>query len=102
MEQGIDTSTAEGRATLGMLSVLAEFQPELIAANTRDGLAAARARGRKGGRRPKLTPDQVRRAQRLYDEGEHTVRQIADIFGVKRVTLHGHLDQAGVGTRPRS
>jgi DNA invertase Pin-like site-specific DNA recombinase len=65
-EQGIDTATAEGRAMFGMLSVLAEFQRELIVANTRDGLAAARARGRKGGRRPKLTPAQVRQAQRLY------------------------------------
>jgi len=46
LDQGIDTSTAEGRAMFGMLSVLAEFQRELIVANTRDGLAAARARGR--------------------------------------------------------
>ncbi|MCM3510619.1 recombinase family protein [Rothia sp. P100] len=56
LEQGIDTTTAEGRAMFGMLSVLAELQRELIVANTRDGLAAARARGRTGGRRPKLTP----------------------------------------------
>jgi len=52
LEQGIDTATAEGRAMSGMLSVLAELQRELIVANTRDGLAAARARGRTGGRRP--------------------------------------------------
>src|SRR5918911_3059087 len=65
LEQGIDTTTAEGRAMFGMLSVLAELQRELIVANTRDGLAAARARGRTGGRRPKLTPAQVRQAQRL-------------------------------------
>lgn len=44
IDQGIDTSTAEGRAMFGMLSVLAELQRELIVANTRDGLAAARAR----------------------------------------------------------
>ncbi|MCM3510632.1 recombinase family protein [Rothia sp. P100] len=56
LEQGIDTTTAEGRAMFGMLSVLAELQRELIVANTRDGLASARARGRTGGRRPKLTP----------------------------------------------
>jgi DNA invertase Pin-like site-specific DNA recombinase len=73
LEQGIDTATAEGRAMFGMLSVLAELQRELIVANTRDGLAAARARGRTGGRRPRLTGDQVRAAQRMYDEGEHTV-----------------------------
>lgn len=52
VEQGIDTSTVEGWAMFGMLSVLAELQRELIVANTRDGLAAARARGRNGGRRP--------------------------------------------------
>ena len=52
LEQGIDTSTAEGRAMFGMLSVLAELQRELIVANTRDGLAAARARGRTGGQAP--------------------------------------------------
>ncbi len=45
IEQGIDTSTMEGRAMFGMLSVLAELQRELIVANTRDGLAAARAPG---------------------------------------------------------
>ena len=68
----------------GMLSVLAELQRELIVANTRDGLAAARARGRNGGRRPRLNADQVALAQRLYDAGEHTVQQIADIFSVPR------------------
>jgi hypothetical protein len=81
---------------------MAEFQRELIVANTRDGLAAARARGRTGGRRPKLTPAQVRQAQRLYDEGEHTVEQIAAMFGVKRATLYGHLDKNTIGTRPRA
>ena len=102
LEQGIDSNTAEGRAMFGMLSVLAEFQRELIVANTRDGLAAARSRGRTGGRRPKLTPAQVRQAQRLYDEGEHTVEQIAAMFGVKRATLYGHLDKTTVGARPRA
>jgi DNA invertase Pin-like site-specific DNA recombinase len=102
LEQGIDTSTAEGRAMFGMLSVLAELQRELIVVNTRDGLAAARARGRTGGRRPKLTGDQVRAAQRMYDEGEHTVAQIAGILNVKRGTLYGHLDKASLGARPRA
>ena len=59
IEQGIDTATMEGRAMFGMLSVLAELQRELIVANTMDGLASARARGRVGGRRPDFTPDQA-------------------------------------------
>jgi hypothetical protein len=71
MEQGRgDTSTMDGRAMFGML--LAELQRELIVANTNDGLAAARARGRVGGRRPKLTQRQLDQAQRMYDQGDHT------------------------------
>lgn len=97
LEQGIDTSTAEGRAMFGMLSVLAEFQRELIVANTRDGLAAARARGRKGGRKPRLSPEQAAHAQQLYDAGTHTVAQIAALLGVARPTVYGYLDR-GPGT----
>ena len=96
IEQGIDTATPEGRAMFGMLSVLAELQRELIVANTRDGLAAARARGRTGGRRPKLTAGQAELAQQLYDARTKTVHQIADLFGVPRTTVYGHLN------RPRS
>ena len=67
IEQGIDTATAEGRAMFGMLSVLAESKRELILANTRDGLAAARARGRVGGRQPKPNPEQAVLAQQQHD-----------------------------------
>ena len=102
IEQGVDTSTSEGRAMFGMLAVLAEFQRDLIIANTRDGLDAARARGRRGGRKPKLTPAQAEQAQRLYDEGNHTAAQIAEILGVKRGTLYGHLNKEAVGARPRA
>ena len=91
LDEGIETSTAEGRAMFGMLSVLAEFQRELIVANTRDGLAAARARGKKGGRPSKLTDDQIALAQRLYDAGENTVAQIAAMLNVPRTTVYGHL-----------
>jgi DNA invertase Pin-like site-specific DNA recombinase len=98
IEQGIDTATAEGRAMFGMLSVLAELQRELIVANTRDGLAAARARGRTGGRPPRLTPDQATLAQQLYDARDKTVQQIADILRVPRSTLYDYL---GTSTTPR-
>ena len=101
-EQSIDTTTAEGRAMFGMLSVLAELQRELILANTRDGLAAVRARGRTGGRRPRLNAEQVALAQELYNAGDHTVQQIADLFSVPRTTVYGHLDDASKGKRPAS
>ncbi|WP_435869700.1 helix-turn-helix domain-containing protein [Actinoplanes xinjiangensis] len=77
-----------------------ELQRELIVANTRDGLAAARTRGRKGGRRPRLSAHQAEVAQQLYDGGRHTVQQIADMFGVPRSTVYGHLDKTRIGARP--
>ncbi|MEV3986271.1 recombinase family protein [Nonomuraea sp. NPDC049758] len=101
IEQGIDTDTMEGRAMFGMLSVLSELQRELIVANTMDGLASARARGRVGGRRPKLTADQAALAQELYDTRDKTVQQIADLFGVPRSTVYGHLKGDTVRRQPK-
>jgi DNA invertase Pin-like site-specific DNA recombinase len=85
----------------GMLSVLAELQRELIVANTMDGLTAARARGRVGGRRPKLTADQAALAQQLYDMRDKTVQQIADLFGVPRSTVYGNLKGDTVRRQPK-
>ena len=62
-------------------------------ANTRDILAAARARGRTGGRPSKLSGDQIGLAQQLYDGGEKTVAQIAAMLGVPRTTVYGHLNK---------
>jgi DNA invertase Pin-like site-specific DNA recombinase len=67
---------------------------------TMDGLAAARARGRTGGQKPKLGPRQVRLALQMYDElgddgkRRYTVAQIAAEFGVTRPTIYRHLAQA--------
>ncbi|MGV9534795.1 recombinase family protein [Streptosporangium sandarakinum] len=77
VEQGIDTSTMEGRAMFGMLSVLAEPQRELVVAGTNDGLAAARARGRAGGRRPGLTRRRLDQARKTCDGGTHIAEAIA-------------------------
>lgn len=95
LEQGIDTTTAEGRMIYRMLAAVAEFQRDLITANTREGLAAARARGRTGGRARKLTLTQARDAQNKYDSRTWTVQQIADLYGVRRSTVYGYLHHTG-------
>jgi DNA invertase Pin-like site-specific DNA recombinase len=59
----IDTTTASGKLVFGIFAALAEFESELISERTRAGLASARARGRKGGRKFKMTPAKVRLAQ---------------------------------------
>ncbi|MEV8607928.1 helix-turn-helix domain-containing protein [Amycolatopsis sp. NPDC051373] len=68
----------------------------MIVEGTMDGLAAARSRGRVGGRPPVLTRRQLDQAQRMYDSGEHTVAEIAETFRVGRTTLyrqlHAHKD----------
>ncbi len=97
LDQGIDTSTAVGRMFFQILGSIAEFEHALMSERTLDGLAAARARGRTGGQKPKLGPRQDRLARQMYDElgddgkRKHTVQQIADEFGVTRPTIYRHL-----------
>jgi len=99
LDQGIDTSTAVGRMFFQILGAIAEFEHALMSERTRDGLDAARARGRTGGQKPKLTPRQAKIAQDMYDElgadgrRAHTVQQIADEFGVTRPTIYRHLQR---------
>ena len=97
LDQGIDTSIAVGRMFFQILGAIAEFEHALMSERTMDGLAAARARGRTGGQRPKLTPRQARIAQEMYDETgpdgkrRYIVAQIAAEFGVTRPTIYRHL-----------
>lgn len=88
LDQGIDTTMPGGRLCFHIIGAIAEFERELISERTHDGLAAARARGRKGGRRPVLTPDKLATARQLYEGRQHTMQQIADIVGVSRATLY--------------
>jgi DNA invertase Pin-like site-specific DNA recombinase len=101
LDQGIDTSTAVGRMFFQILGSIAEFEHALMSERTIDGLAAARARGRTGGQKPKLGARQVELARQMYEEtGEdgkrrYTVAQIAAEFGVTRPTIYRHLSNTG-------
>jgi DNA invertase Pin-like site-specific DNA recombinase len=98
LEQGIDTGTASGPVAFQVMRAIGEFRRELVAEATHEGLDAARARGRVGGRPRKLSPEQAALARQLYDErGQdgkraRTVAQIAASFGVTRATIYRHLD----------
>ena len=100
LDQGIDTSTAVGRMFFQILGAIAEFEHALMSERTMDGLAAARARGRTGGQRPKLGPRQIKLARQMYDETgddgkqKHTVAQIAAEFDVSRPTIYRHLTRS--------
>ena len=92
LSQGIDTTTPGGRLFFHMLAAIAEFEHDLIVERTQDGLAAARARGRKGGRRPKMTDNRINQARAMYEAHGHTVQEIAETFGVSRATIYRHLE----------
>ncbi len=91
----IDTSTANGRLIFNIFGALAEYERELIRERTRAGLAAARARGRKGGRKHELTPAQVRLAQAAMSHRDTEVSELANELGISRSTLYRYVGPDG-------
>ena len=98
LTEGIDTTTPNGRLVSHLFGALAQFERELIRERSLTGLAVARARGRKGGRPPKLSAEKVRVATRLLTDPESTVSAVARTLGVHRSTLHKALHGAAVKT----
>src|SRR3954466_11471037 len=86
--EGIDTTTAAGRFFFVVLAGLAEMERQLIRERTHAGLAAARARGRKGGRQPKLSAKQIAHARKLLEDRNTTIKDVAATFGVNRATIY--------------
>ena len=91
LQDGHDTTTANGRLVFGIFASLAQFERDLIAERTKAGLEAARARGRNGGRPSKLTAKQVDTLIAMYDSKQHTVKDIAATFGISRQVVYDYL-----------
>lgn len=92
LTEGIDTTTPAGKLVFHIFAALAEFEREIIRERTTAGLSAARARGRTGGRRPKMTAAKAATARQMYDSKQYTVEQIAETIGVSRATVYRHLE----------
>lgn len=92
LTEGIDTSSNVGEIVFRLMSVFSDFERNVIVERTRAGLAAARARGVKLGRRPKLSPSQIAAARDLIDSGEKA-GAVARRFGVGRATLYRRLSR---------
>lgn len=88
LTDGIDTTTAAGRFFFHMMAALAEMERDLIRERTLAGLAAARARGRKGGRRHILSDRQLTQARLLLNHPDQTMEGVASSLGVSRSTLY--------------
>ena len=95
LTEGMDTTTSGGKLVFSIFGALAEFERSLIRERTMAGLAAARSRGRVGGRPPVMTSDKIKVARQLYKARELTVEEIAKTIGVSRKTVYRHLEGAG-------
>lgn len=91
----IDTNTANGRLIFSIFASLAEYERELISERTKAGLASARARGRKGGRKFKMTSTKLQLAQAAMKESETKISDLCKELGVTRQTLYRHVDPKG-------
>ena len=95
LRENIDTSTATGRGFLAMMGVISQMERELKAERTAAGRAAAKARGRTGGR-PRTDPDKLEQARILYLNSEKTAAEVSRLVGIGRRTLFSHLAQVKV------
>ena len=90
LKESIDTSSSTGKLLFTIMSALAQFERDVIADRTREGLQAARARGHFGGR-PKTDAKKLQQALKLYRSGQYTAREIKELTGVTKSTLYRYL-----------
>jgi DNA invertase Pin-like site-specific DNA recombinase len=91
----IDTTTANGRLIFGIFAALAEFEAELIRERTRAGLAAARARGRLGGRRRKMSIETLKMAMAAMADPKSKAYEVANRLGITTTTLYAYVNGDG-------
>lgn len=90
LTERIETNSATGKLVFHVFAALAEFERGLIRERTQAGLAAARARGRAGGRKPKLDAKQIRQIKALLRDPNTSVTEVARDYGVSRTTIYKH------------
>jgi DNA invertase Pin-like site-specific DNA recombinase len=91
LTEAINTTSSGGRLVFHIFGALAEFEHSLIRERTVAGLEAARARGRKGGRKPSLSGSDIKKAAAMLSDPNITKKEVAKHFGVSRTTLNSSL-----------
>ena len=95
LTEKIETDSAAGRLVFHVFAALSEFERNLIRERTHAGLAAARARGRKGGRKPALTDKQIKEVRKLMTDKTMPVSRIQELYGVSKTTLYKYAQAVG-------
>ncbi|KTR06452.1 DNA resolvase [Aureimonas ureilytica] len=91
-----DPSDPMGRLFFNILATFAEFEADLIRMRTREGMALARSRGKLRGKKPKLSDRQQKELLRMYDTGEYSVSDLAEVFSISRPTVYRTLGRQAV------
>lgn len=96
----IDTTTPQGKLVFGMFAALSEFERELIIERTKAGLAAARARGRLGGRPRKMDVHTLKMAMAALSDPKTVVQDVAKRLGITTTTLYMYVNGDGTPKEP--
>ena len=96
LKETIDTTSPTGKLLFTILASLSQFERDVLAERTAEGLAAARARGRAGGR-PKTDVDAMNKALALYRTNQYSVSEITKLTGVSKSTLYRAIENGNVG-----
>lgn len=95
LHENIDTTSPAGKLQFHIFSALAEFERDLIRERTMAGLRAARARGRKGGRKQQMTADKIKVAASLMKDKSNSVKDICQTLKISRTTLYRYVSPKG-------
>jgi DNA invertase Pin-like site-specific DNA recombinase len=97
LQESIDTDSSSGQLIFHIFGALAQFERTLLRERTQAGLNAARARGRKGGRRKLLDAKRRAHAVDLYKSKKHTAKEICALMGISRATLYSYIEEFSDG-----
>ncbi len=88
-----DPADPMGKMFFNVLATFAEFEADLIRMRTREGMAVARAKGKLRGKQPKLSDKQQKELRRMYDTGNYSISDLAEVFSVSRPTVYRTLNR---------
>ncbi|GBQ81610.1 recombinase family protein [Asaia bogorensis] len=88
-----DPNDPMGKLFFNILATFAEFEADLIRLRTREGMAVARAKGKLRGKKPKLSERQRKELRRMYDTGDYSISDLAELFSVSRPTIYRSINR---------